>query len=146
MLGHHRLRRSPTLTWWWWVFFLQELIEEWLTRRGFEQDANTAASALLGAKQGRCPFSGLSSPGLPAAVLVEPVQGRGGDRTPPKGWLRALRQLCDQHGMLLIFDEVYTGFGRAGALFQVPNSDAFVWERDSSHMLTCPVFLHILPG
>jgi len=50
---------------------------------------------------------------------VEPIQGRGGDRPPPKGWLRALRQLCDQHGMLLIFDEVFTGFGRAGALFQV---------------------------
>jgi acetylornithine/succinyldiaminopimelate/putrescine aminotransferase len=50
---------------------------------------------------------------------VEPIQGRGGDRPPPKGWLRALRHLCDQHGMLLIFDEVFTGFGRAGALFQV---------------------------
>lgn len=101
-----------------------ELIEEWLVRRGFEQDANTAAAALLGGSQGKCPFSGLSSPGLPAAILVEPIQGRGGDRPPPKGWLRALRHLCDQHGMLLIFDEVFTGFGRAGALFQSGSAEA----------------------
>jgi 4-aminobutyrate aminotransferase / (S)-3-amino-2-methylpropionate transaminase / 5-aminovalerate transaminase len=54
----------------------------------------------------------------PAAILVEPIQGRGGERTPPAGWLRSLRTLCDERGILLIFDEIYTGFGRAGALFQ----------------------------
>jgi len=53
----------------------------------------------------------------PAAVLVEPVQGRGGCRLPPTGWLRHLRQFCDQTGALLIFDEIFTGFGRAGELF-----------------------------
>lgn len=51
------------------------------------------------------------------AVLVEPVQGRGGERVPPPGFLRGLRALCDEHGWLLIADEIYTGFGRTGAVF-----------------------------
>ncbi len=51
------------------------------------------------------------------AVLVEPIQGRGGERVPPDGFLRALRTLCDEHGWMLIVDEVYTGFGRTGAWF-----------------------------
>jgi acetylornithine/N-succinyldiaminopimelate aminotransferase len=52
-----------------------------------------------------------------AAIIVEPVQGEGGIRVPPPGFLRALRELCDQHGLLLIFDEVQTGVGRTGKLF-----------------------------
>jgi acetylornithine/N-succinyldiaminopimelate aminotransferase len=52
-----------------------------------------------------------------AAILIEPVQGEGGIRVPPPGFLRALRELCDQHGLLLIFDEVQTGVGRTGQLF-----------------------------
>jgi 4-aminobutyrate aminotransferase/(S)-3-amino-2-methylpropionate transaminase len=51
------------------------------------------------------------------AVLVEPVQGRGGERVPPRGFLRKLRQLCDREGWLLIADEIYTGFGRTGRWF-----------------------------
>lgn len=51
------------------------------------------------------------------AVLVEPIQGRGGERIPPDGFLAALRALCDRNGWLLIFDEVYTGFGRTGRWF-----------------------------
>jgi 4-aminobutyrate aminotransferase-like enzyme len=51
------------------------------------------------------------------AVLVEPIQGRGGERVPPEGFLRDLRQLCDQRGWLLVCDEVYTGFGRTGRWF-----------------------------
>ncbi|MAE96742.1 MAG: aspartate aminotransferase family protein [Deltaproteobacteria bacterium] len=51
------------------------------------------------------------------AVLVEPIQGRGGERVPPPGFLRALRELCDQQNWLLIVDEVYTGFGRTGRWF-----------------------------
>ncbi len=51
------------------------------------------------------------------AVIVEPVQGRGGERIPPPGFLRALRELCDAEGWLLIADEVYTGFGRTGRWF-----------------------------
>ncbi|MGA2565366.1 MAG: aspartate aminotransferase family protein [Pseudolabrys sp.] len=51
------------------------------------------------------------------AILVEPIQGEGGVRVPPSNFLRGLRQLCDQHGLLLIFDEVQTGFARTGDLF-----------------------------
>lgn len=52
-----------------------------------------------------------------AAVLVEPVQGRGGERVPPDGFLTGLRALCDERGWLLIADEIYTGLGRTGARF-----------------------------
>jgi 4-aminobutyrate aminotransferase-like enzyme len=51
------------------------------------------------------------------AVLVEPVQARGGINVPPDGFLRLLRELCDEHKALLIFDEIYTGFGRTGRWF-----------------------------
>jgi 4-aminobutyrate aminotransferase-like enzyme len=51
------------------------------------------------------------------AVIAEPVQGRGGVIVPPPGFLRALRALCDERGVLLILDEIYTGFGRTGTMF-----------------------------
>lgn len=51
------------------------------------------------------------------AVLVEPVQARGGIRLPPPEFLPLLRRLCDRHGALLILDEIYTGFGRTGRWF-----------------------------
>ena len=57
-------------------------------------------------------------PGAPlGAVLVEPLQGRGGERVPPPGFLAALAALCARRGWLLIADEVYTGFGRTGRWF-----------------------------
>jgi len=52
-----------------------------------------------------------------AAVIVEPVAGSTGVLVPPEGYLQRLRQICDKHGILLIFDEVITGFGRIGANF-----------------------------
>jgi acetylornithine/N-succinyldiaminopimelate aminotransferase len=52
-----------------------------------------------------------------AGILIEPVQGEGGVRAPSHAFFRALRELCDEHGLLLIFDEVQTGMGRTGALF-----------------------------
>jgi acetylornithine/N-succinyldiaminopimelate aminotransferase len=52
-----------------------------------------------------------------AAIIIEPVMGEGGVRVVPHNFLRALRKLCDDNGMLLIFDEVQTGIGRTGDLF-----------------------------
>lgn len=51
------------------------------------------------------------------AILIEPIQGEGGVRVVPLPFLRALRQLCDQHGLLLVFDEIQTGIGRTGDMF-----------------------------
>jgi predicted acetylornithine/succinylornithine family transaminase len=55
--------------------------------------------------------------GETAALLIEPVQGEGGIRVPPDGFLAGLRRLADDHGLLLVFDEVQTGFGRTGQWF-----------------------------
>ena len=56
------------------------------------------------------------------AILVEPIQGRGGEIVPPRGFLPLLRRVCDAHGLLLILDEIYTGFNRTGALFACEHS------------------------
>ncbi|NCC33119.1 MAG: aspartate aminotransferase family protein, partial [Chloroflexia bacterium] len=57
-----------------------------------------------------------------AAVLLEPVQGEGGVRLAPAGYLEAAREICDRHGALLLIDEVQTGFGRTGRLFALEHS------------------------
>ena len=57
------------------------------------------------------------------AVLVEPVQARGGINIPPPEFLPLLRKLCDEHDALLILDEIYTGFGRTGKWFACEHSD-----------------------
>jgi 4-aminobutyrate aminotransferase-like enzyme len=56
------------------------------------------------------------------AILVEPIQARGGCNIPPKEFLPLLRKLCDEHGALLILDEIYTGFGRTGKWFACEHS------------------------
>ena len=60
---------------------------------------------------------GLHDASTIAAVIVEPVAGSTGCLAPPKGYLKRLREICSQHGILLIFDEVITGFGRLGNCF-----------------------------
>lgn len=52
-----------------------------------------------------------------AAIMIEPIQGEGGIRIPPPGFLQGLRELCDEYGLLLVFDEVQTGMGRTGQWF-----------------------------
>ncbi|MDO9089397.1 MAG: aminotransferase class III-fold pyridoxal phosphate-dependent enzyme, partial [Burkholderiaceae bacterium] len=59
----------------------------------------------------------LHDPSNVAAIIVEPVAGSAGWYVPPKGYLKRLREICDKHGILLIFDEVITGFGRLGVNF-----------------------------
>lgn len=61
-----------------------------------------------------------------AAILIEPVQGEGGCREAPDGYLEGLRKLCDEHGALLIYDEVQCGAGRTGKLF------AHEWATDAA--------------
>jgi beta-alanine--pyruvate transaminase len=59
----------------------------------------------------------LHDPATVAALIIEPVQGSAGVILPPKGYLEKLRAVCDKHGILLIFDEVISGFGRLGTAF-----------------------------
>jgi len=59
----------------------------------------------------------LHDPSNVAAIMVEPVAGSAGWYLPPQGYLKRLREICDKHGILLIFDEVITGFGRMGTPF-----------------------------
>ncbi|WP_400164543.1 aspartate aminotransferase family protein [Brevibacillus sp. TJ4] len=62
-------------------------------------------------------FRFLIAPDQVAAIILEPVQGEGGYIVPPKGFLQELRSICDKHGILLVFDEIQTGFGRTGKMF-----------------------------
>ena len=63
------------------------------------------------------------APSQVASVLIEPVQGEGGYVPAPASFLRALRELCDRHGILLIIDEVQTGFGRTGKMWAFEHAD-----------------------
>jgi acetylornithine/N-succinyldiaminopimelate aminotransferase len=73
---------------------------------GFDQVAFADLAATKGAIVGET-----------AAILIEPIMGEGGVRVVPPEFLRALRRLCDEHGLLLVFDEVQTGIGRTGEFF-----------------------------
>lgn len=64
-----------------------------------------------------------SAPQDTAAILVEPVLGEGGYVPAPPAFLRGLRSICDKHGILLIIDEVQSGFGRTGKFFAIEYSE-----------------------
>lgn len=68
-------------------------------------------------------FKAAIEPNRVAAIIIEPVQGEGGFYIAPPELLRGLRKVCDEHGILLIFDEVQTGFGRTGKLFATEHYD-----------------------
>ncbi len=64
-----------------------------------------------------------TSVGEEAAIIAEPIQSAGGIIVPPAGYFRRLRELCDQRGILLVFDEAQTGLGRTGTLFGFSDED-----------------------
>lgn len=87
---------------------------------GYKRDAFHAPfSGQTGAHVTLAPFGGPLPPlNDVGAVLVEPIQGRGGIRVPPAGWLQSLIEAAHRAGAVVIFDEVYTGCGRTGAWFR----------------------------
>ena len=90
---------------------------------------NTYRPLLAGADQGkavldyiRMLFERNVPPSEVAAILVEPLQGEGGYLVPPDGFLQGLRAICDEHGILMICDEVQSGIGRTGRMFCIEHS------------------------
>ena len=87
-------------------------------REGYEPLLGAVTIAPYGDLDGLDELLDLQAPGANlGAMIVEPVLGEGGYVVPPPGWLAGLRERCDRHGMLLIFDEVQTGVGRTGRPF-----------------------------
>jgi 4-aminobutyrate aminotransferase/(S)-3-amino-2-methylpropionate transaminase len=76
----------------------------------------SAAEALAALERA---FVTLVAPETVAAMIVEPVQGEGGFLVAPREFLRGLREICDRHGIVLVVDEVQTGFGRTGRMFAI---------------------------
>jgi 4-aminobutyrate aminotransferase len=68
-------------------------------------------------------FHRLARPDEVAAVIIEPIQGEGGYIVPPPGWLRKLRDLCTEHGILFVADEVQSGMGRTGRMWATEHVD-----------------------
>ena len=85
-------------------------------RSPFGDDAEEVGAAVLWYIEHVLDTPGTAHEGI-GAILVEPIQARGGDVVPPDDFLPGLRRICDQRGLLLILDEIYTGFGRTGRWF-----------------------------
>jgi 4-aminobutyrate aminotransferase/(S)-3-amino-2-methylpropionate transaminase len=68
-------------------------------------------------------FAADVDPGRVAAIIIEPVQGEGGFHEAPPELMRALREICDAHGIVLVADEVQTGYGRTGKMFAMEHYD-----------------------
>jgi 4-aminobutyrate aminotransferase / (S)-3-amino-2-methylpropionate transaminase / 5-aminovalerate transaminase len=85
-------------------------------RSPFGDDAEEVAAACLRYVEHLLDTPGTAAEGI-GAILAEPVQGRGGDVVPHPSFLPGLRRICDERGLLLILDEIYTGFGRTGRWF-----------------------------
>ncbi|HEV2148829.1 MAG TPA: aspartate aminotransferase family protein [Longimicrobiaceae bacterium] len=85
-------------------------------RSPFGRDPEEVGAAALRYVEHLLDTPGTASEGI-GAILAEPVQARAGDVVPPDGFLPGLRRICDERGLLLILDEVYTGFGRTGRWF-----------------------------
>ncbi len=79
----------------------------------------TAEDAMAGLKD---IFAGDVDPARVAAIIIEPVQGEGGFYVAPTEFLKAIRKICDEHGILFIADEIQTGMGRTGKMFAVEHS------------------------
>src|SRR5207248_11551343 len=67
-------------------------------------------------------FQATIAPAQVAAIVIEPVQGEGGFNPAPADLLRSLRSVCDQHGIVLVADEIQTGFARSGRMFAIEHS------------------------
>jgi 4-aminobutyrate aminotransferase/(S)-3-amino-2-methylpropionate transaminase len=67
-------------------------------------------------------FTAIVDPAHVACLVVEPVQGEAGFVPAPHPWLRRLRELCDEHGIVMVADEIQSGFGRTGTLFAIEHS------------------------
>lgn len=87
----------------------------------FQGDEEAASAASLAAL--RSLLATVVAPSSVAAVLIEPVLGEGGYNPAPSSFLRALRALCDEHGMLLIADEVQSGYGRTGKMWAFEHAE-----------------------
>jgi putrescine---pyruvate transaminase len=86
----------------------------WLYRNGYTQDEAELGRIVAAQLEREIIFQG---PDTVAAFIAEPIQGAGGVIVPPANFWPAVRAICDKHGVLLIADEVVTGFGRGGAMF-----------------------------
>ena len=86
----------------------------WLYRNAYTQDENKLGDVIAGQLEREITFQGADTV---AAFIAEPIQGAGGVIVPPANFWPQVREICDRHGVLLIADEVVTGFGRGGAMF-----------------------------